>query len=119
MLNNDLAFYMLSYHHVFNGMARVAREEGLPKLFNGATWASSRAVMVTVGQLSSYDAIKQWLLASGYFLDSPSTHFLTSFIAVCKISVFRNERGPSIIAVLRVPSRRRSPNRWTCARRGR
>merc|ERR1711874_322474 len=35
-----------NYKHALDGVLRVAKEEGILKLFNGAQWASSRAVMV-------------------------------------------------------------------------
>ncbi|KAJ8318728.1 hypothetical protein KUTeg_003819 [Tegillarca granosa] len=40
----------VSYKHVFDGLYQVVRYEGVPKLFSGASMASSRAVLVTVGQ---------------------------------------------------------------------
>lgn len=40
-----------SYAHALDGLYRVAREEGLKKLFSGATMASSRGMLVTVGQV--------------------------------------------------------------------
>nr|XP_014336817.1 PREDICTED: mitochondrial dicarboxylate carrier isoform X1 [Bos mutus] len=40
-----------NYAHALDGLYRVAREEGLKKLFSGATMASSRGMLVTVGQL--------------------------------------------------------------------
>jgi TRAP-type C4-dicarboxylate transport system permease small subunit len=43
-------------------------EEGVRALFSGWTMASSRAVMVTIGQLSLYDQFKQMLLGSGKWL---------------------------------------------------
>jgi len=52
------------------------------KLFNGATMATSRAVLMTIGQLAFYDQIKQGLLTSGYFVDNLVTHFTSSFLAV-------------------------------------
>lgn len=58
------------------------REEGVTKLFSGAAMATSRAVFMTIGQLSFYDQIKQIAIASGYFKDNPATHFGSSFAAV-------------------------------------
>ncbi|XP_035755918.1 mitochondrial dicarboxylate carrier [Egretta garzetta] len=54
---------------------------GLKKLFSGATMASSRGALVTVGQLSCYDQAKQLVLATGLLSDNIFTHFLASFIA--------------------------------------
>ncbi|KAF1622776.1 UNVERIFIED_CONTAM: Mitochondrial dicarboxylate carrier, partial [Eudyptes pachyrhynchus] len=48
-----------NYSHALDGLYRVAREESLRKLFSGATMASSRGALVTVGQLSCYDQAKQ------------------------------------------------------------
>jgi len=41
-----------------------------------------RAVLMTVGQLSFYDQVKQLLLSSGHFDDNSTTHFLSSLTAV-------------------------------------
>ncbi|NXD72432.1 DIC protein, partial [Eolophus roseicapillus] len=70
-----------SYSHALDGMYRVLREEGLKKLFSGATMASSRGALVTVGQLSCYDQAKQLVLSTGLLSDNIFTHFLASFIA--------------------------------------
>ncbi|NWI68654.1 DIC protein, partial [Todus mexicanus] len=55
--------------------------EGFKKLFSGATMASSRGALVTVGQLSCYDQAKQLVLTTGLLSDNIFTHFLSSFIA--------------------------------------
>ncbi|NWS61285.1 DIC protein, partial [Chunga burmeisteri] len=70
-----------SYSHALDGMYRVLREEGLKKLFSGATMASSRGALVTIGQLSCYDQAKQLVLTTGLLSDNIFTHFLASFIA--------------------------------------
>lgn len=56
----------------------------MPRLFNGATMATSRAILMTIGQLSFYDQIKQTMLASG-FKDNFFTHFSASFCAVLRL----------------------------------
>ncbi|XP_069339095.1 mitochondrial dicarboxylate carrier isoform X2 [Eulemur rufifrons] len=71
-----------NYAHALDGLYRVAREEGLKRLFSGATMASSRGALVTVGQLSCYDQAKQLVLSTGYLSDNIFTHFVASFIAV-------------------------------------
>ena len=73
---------IFSYKHAIDGVLRVTREEGFRKLFNGADWASSRAVLVTVGQLCFYDVVKEKLLATGSFDDDTKTHLLSSVTAV-------------------------------------
>ncbi|XP_049632710.1 mitochondrial dicarboxylate carrier [Suncus etruscus] len=70
-----------NYAHALDGLYRVFREEGLKKLFSGATMASSRGMLVTVGQLSCYDQAKQLVLSTGYLSDNILTHFIASFIA--------------------------------------
>ncbi|EDL34757.1 mitochondrial dicarboxylate carrier [Mus musculus] len=70
-----------NYSHALDGLYRVAREESLRKLFSGATMASSRGALVTVGQLSCYDQAKQLVLSTGYLSDNIFTHFVSSFIA--------------------------------------
>ncbi|XP_055971768.1 mitochondrial dicarboxylate carrier [Sorex fumeus] len=70
-----------NYAHALDGLYRVFREEGLKRLFSGATMASSRGMLVTVGQLSCYDQAKQLVLSTGYMSDNIFTHFIASFIA--------------------------------------
>uniref|UniRef100_A0AAQ6A0L4 Solute carrier family 25 member 10 n=1 Tax=Amphiprion ocellaris TaxID=80972 RepID=A0AAQ6A0L4_AMPOC len=81
----NLSLYLklkqLCYAHVFDGLLRVWKEEGIRKLFSGATMASTRGALVSVGQLSCYDQSKQLVLATGYLTDNILTHFLASVIA--------------------------------------
>uniref|UniRef100_A0A8C1RUZ4 Mitochondrial dicarboxylate carrier n=2 Tax=Cyprinus carpio TaxID=7962 RepID=A0A8C1RUZ4_CYPCA len=70
-----------NYKHALDGLFRVWREEGTRKLFSGATMASSRGALVTVGQLACYDQAKQLVLGTGLMGDNILTHFLSSFIA--------------------------------------
>ncbi|XP_068920160.1 mitochondrial dicarboxylate carrier-like [Petaurus breviceps papuanus] len=70
-----------NYSHALDGIIRVAREEGIKKLFSGATMASSRGALVTVGQLSCYDQVKQLVLSTEMISDNIFAHFLSSFIA--------------------------------------
>uniref|UniRef100_A0A672P8Q2 Mitochondrial dicarboxylate carrier-like n=1 Tax=Sinocyclocheilus grahami TaxID=75366 RepID=A0A672P8Q2_SINGR len=71
-----------NYKHALDGLFRVWREEGTRKLFSGATMASSRGALVTVGQLACYDQAKQLVLGTGLMGDNILTHFLSSFIAL-------------------------------------
>lgn len=70
-----------NYKHAIDGLIRISREEGAVKLMNGASMASSRAVFMTIGQLSMYDQFKQLLLQTGFFSDNMVTHFSASFMA--------------------------------------
>eukprot|EP00092_Neocalanus_flemingeri_P001958 GFUD01002090.1.p1 GENE.GFUD01002090.1~~GFUD01002090.1.p1 ORF type:complete len:290 (-),score=75.23 GFUD01002090.1:183-1052(-) len=70
-----------NYRHAIDGMVRVAREEGLRKLFSGADWATGRAILMTIGQLCFYDQVKQSLMATQYFQDNLVTHFTASLAA--------------------------------------
>lgn len=70
-----------NYKHAIDGLFRVWREEGFTRLFSGASTATSRAVFMTVGQLSFYDQVKIALLQSGIFQDNLTTHFLSSLTA--------------------------------------
>ncbi|KAM6957551.1 mitochondrial dicarboxylate carrier [Aplochiton taeniatus] len=70
-----------NYSHALDGLFRVWKEEGLNKLFSGATMASTRGALVTVGQLACYDQSKQLVLATGAMTDNILTHFLVSLIA--------------------------------------
>ncbi|XP_015595417.1 mitochondrial dicarboxylate carrier [Cephus cinctus] len=70
-----------NYKHALDGLLRVWKEEGFIRLFNGCSTATSRATLMTIGQLSFYDQIKIILLQTGMFQDNPTTHFLSSLSA--------------------------------------
>jgi len=70
-----------NYKHALDGLYRVTKEEGLSKCFNGATMATCRAVVMTIGQLAFYDQFKQWLLLTPAFKDNIITHFTASLLA--------------------------------------
>ncbi|KAK6187193.1 hypothetical protein SNE40_005272 [Patella caerulea] len=70
-----------NYKHAVDGLYRVFRDEGFLRLFSGASTASSRAVLVTIGQLACYDQIKTVLLGTGVFSDNLVTHFSSSILA--------------------------------------
>ena len=62
-----------SYKHGLDGLYRVFRNEGPMKMFNGATLASSRAVLVTIGQVGSthWHSHRICVFTDCYFTDIP------------------------------------------------
>ncbi|KAJ8979395.1 hypothetical protein NQ317_015824 [Molorchus minor] len=65
-MQNDIKLPMdnrRNYKHAIDGLIRVYSEEGVRKLFSGASTATSRAVFMTIGQLSFYDQVKIILTA--------------------------------------------------------
>ncbi|KAI4456344.1 mitochondrial dicarboxylate carrier-related [Holotrichia oblita] len=70
-----------NYKHAIDGLWRVLTQEGFTKLFAGASMATGRAVLMTVGQLSFYDQVKIMLLQTPYFQDNLQTHFTASLTA--------------------------------------
>lgn len=65
-------------------MSIIRRYEGLSALFSGTTMATSRAVLMTIGQLSMYDQFKQMLLTNtpeGLLKDDTKTHLIASLMA--------------------------------------
>lgn len=70
-----------NYKHAIDGVFRVYKEEGFRRLFSGASTATGRAVLMTIGQLSFYDQIKIMLLNTGHFEDNLITHFAASLSA--------------------------------------
>ena len=46
-----ITYFVYSYKHAIDGLYRVFKEEGFAKMYSGASMASSRAVLVTVGQV--------------------------------------------------------------------
>lgn len=83
-MQNDVKLPLESrrnYKHALDGIYQVFKHEGPAKCFSGASMASSRAVFVTIGQLSFYDQIKTLLLELSWFEDNIYTHFSASFMA--------------------------------------
>lgn len=70
-----------NYKNAIDGLIRVYRHEGFKRLFSGATSATGRGLLMTVGQIAFYDQAKTMLLSTGYFKDDVRLHFLSSFIA--------------------------------------
>lgn len=69
------------YRHAFDGLVRMAREEGVRSWFRGALPNSTRAVFMTASQLASYDTVKGLLLRHTPLRDNLTTHFTASFLA--------------------------------------
>lgn len=78
----NMIIYSDSYKHALDGLVRVVKEEGIPRLFRGASTATFRAVLMTIGQLSFYDQIKGFVLSTPYFEDNLICHFTCSLAAV-------------------------------------
>ncbi|KAJ1792610.1 hypothetical protein LPJ59_004821, partial [Coemansia sp. RSA 2399] len=67
-----------NYKNAFDGVIRIAREEGGSELLKGVIPNMSRAIMMTGAQLCSYDVFKQLLLTTPYFNDNLGMHFSAS-----------------------------------------
>uniref|UniRef100_A0A914C084 Mitochondrial dicarboxylate carrier n=1 Tax=Acrobeloides nanus TaxID=290746 RepID=A0A914C084_9BILA len=51
-----------NYNHAFDGVAKIVKSEGALSLFHGASMASSRGLLMSVGTLSVYDQTKETLI---------------------------------------------------------
>lgn len=80
---DENCFEFSSYKHAFDGLYQVYKSEGISRLFNGATTATTRAALITVGQLSMYDQFKYMMLHNftSIFKDNLLTHFTASLMA--------------------------------------
>jgi dicarboxylate transporter 10 len=70
-----------NYKNALDGIIRMSREEGVTSLWRGVWPNSSRAVLMTVGQLATYDGFKRVLLDNTPMKDNLMTHFTASFLA--------------------------------------
>lgn len=70
-----------NYKNVVDGLIRMTREEGIGSLWRGVWPNAGRAVLMTVGQLATYDGFKQVLLNNTVMKDNLATHFTASFLA--------------------------------------
>lgn len=78
-----------NYKNAIDGLLKIYKFEGTGALFNGATMATARAIMMSIGQLAMYDQFKMLLLVymSSVFEDNVTTHLtastLTGAVATC------------------------------------
>jgi len=70
-----------NYKNVFDGLFRITREEGVLSMFRGCAPNIIRGLMMTAGQIASYDQAKQMMIQSGFFNDNVGTHFGASLFA--------------------------------------
>ncbi|KAF0700124.1 Aste57867_9355 [Aphanomyces stellatus] len=70
-----------NYAHAFDGLARVYRDEGGATLMRGVRPNMIRAMLLTSGQIASYDLFKTFLLTTVHLDDNVATHFLASMAA--------------------------------------
>ncbi|KAH8335362.1 hypothetical protein KR074_000284 [Drosophila pseudoananassae] len=70
-----------NYKHAIDGLFKVYRQEGFSRLFSGTTTATSRGILMTIGQIAFYDQTKVALLKTPYFEDNLVTHFTASLVA--------------------------------------
>lgn len=83
-MQNDMALpaeQRRNYKHALDGLIRLVREEGPRSLMRGVWANTSRGVLMTAGQLASYDEFKTLLLKTGLMKDNLATHFSASFMA--------------------------------------
>jgi solute carrier family 25 (mitochondrial dicarboxylate transporter), member 10 len=83
-MQNDMALppdHRRNYKHAFDGLIRLVKEEGPKALTKGLIANTSRGVLMTAGQLASYDEFKTLLLKTRVMKDNLSTHFTASFLA--------------------------------------
>lgn len=70
-----------NYKNALHGLWRVYSSEGIVRLWSGASMATCRAILMTIGQLSFYDLVKGLLLDTPYFSDNVITHISSSLVA--------------------------------------
>eukprot|EP01119_Soliformovum_irregulare_P004145 TRINITY_DN15159_c0_g1_i1.p1 TRINITY_DN15159_c0_g1~~TRINITY_DN15159_c0_g1_i1.p1 ORF type:complete len:305 (+),score=66.56 TRINITY_DN15159_c0_g1_i1:92-916(+) len=69
-----------NYKNVFHGLSVIIKEEGIARLWRGCMPNVGRAMLMTAGQLASYDVAKEVLLNSG-MKDGRACHFSASLMA--------------------------------------
>ena len=69
------------YKHALDGIVRIIREEGAKRLFGGCSMASSRGMMVSIGQIACYDIIKTKVIHVGLMVDGVPCHLVSSTLA--------------------------------------
>jgi solute carrier family 25 (mitochondrial dicarboxylate transporter), member 10 len=77
------AIQQFKYKNCFDGIVRIAREEGIQTFGRGLAPNVVRSVIMNVGQIATYSAAKHELLTNPAIgmKDGLPTHFLASFVA--------------------------------------
>lgn len=57
LFNLLLCIVSCSYKNALDGLIKVYRQEGFKRLFSGATTATGRGVLMTIGQVAFYDQV--------------------------------------------------------------
>ncbi len=72
-----------NYKNAIQGLFRMRKEEGISSWFRGIGPNVNRAMLMTAGQLATYDQIKEMLLSipGNVFVDNKTTHLVSSVIA--------------------------------------
>lgn len=70
-----------NYRNVFDGLTRIAREDGLGGLWRGAVPNIKRAMIVTASQFVSYEKVKDLLCKYPTVWQFKKDHFATHFTA--------------------------------------
>lgn len=70
-----------NYSSVWDGLVRISREEGVLRLWSGVGPNICRAMLMTAGQLTSYDVFKNTLMRRGWRSENIATHLTASCLA--------------------------------------
>ncbi|PWN28048.1 mitochondrial carrier [Jaminaea rosea] len=70
-----------AYGNCLNGLARIAKDEGVGRLFLGLGPNVARSVVMNIGQLGAYDLFKGVIQSGLKMEDGPRLQFLASFAA--------------------------------------
>lgn len=70
-----------NYRNALDGVYQVAKNEGIATMWKGCTPNVYRAMLMSAGQLASYDQAKYMLLMTPWFKENTTTHFCSSLIA--------------------------------------
>lgn len=72
-----------NYRHVGDAVTQMVQGEGVGALYRGVVLNVTRAMLMTAGQLATYDKAKSLLLTetNGWFIDDTKTHLVASVVA--------------------------------------
>uniref|UniRef100_A0A914DAR8 Mitochondrial dicarboxylate carrier n=1 Tax=Acrobeloides nanus TaxID=290746 RepID=A0A914DAR8_9BILA len=77
-----------NYKHALDGIYKIAKNEGFSKLFSGASMASSRAFLMSIGTFSVYDQTKEIVISHEIAHDDVFVHlYVSCFAAFCSTAM--------------------------------
>ena len=70
-----------NYRNVFDGLFQVVRKDGWVETFRGSTLCMAKGSLMTIGQLATYDTVKEKILREQWLKEGQFCYIICSIVA--------------------------------------